>query len=255
VLLDHSRAWWDYPIVIVDFETTGVDPLTCEPVSMGAIRLSHGEEIGRFYTLLKPTCPIPAEASAIHGITDDAVEDAPSLLECAQQLYELAEGAAPCAYNGTHYDKPIFHRYISGADCPLFEPAQRWIDPLVMIRAVDRYVAGSGRHKLSTACERWQVPMPEGEAHNALGDCRATGRLLVRMIELGKVRTHVTLGRLLDYTGQKALEQQADFDKYRAKLAEKLAREAEAAKQGELSFDELDDTKPTNSEGEPCQST
>lgn len=232
-MLDGSLAWWSYPLVVLDFETTGVDPVECMPVSVAAIRLEHGVERGAFYSLLRPGIPIPPGATEIHGITDEQCADAPELVDVMPQLFELAQGAAPVAYNGSTYDKLIFHRFIVGSDCPLFEPAQEWIDPLVMVRAIDRYVRGTGRHKLSATCERWGVPMPEGAAHNALEDVRAVGRLLAELVRIGKVREHVTLRRLLEYTAIKRAEQNVQFEKYLARVA---AKEAQTA----IDFDKLE---------------
>lgn len=238
MLLDASQAWWSYPLIIIDFETTGVDPAECDPVSVAAIRLEAGAERAAFYSLLRPRVPIQATATEIHGITDEMVRDAPELVDVAGELWRLGVGAAPCGYNGASFDKVIFHRFISGTDCPLFEPEQGWIDPLIMVRSIDRYERGTGRHKLERTCARWGVPMAEGEAHNALADVRAVGRLLVRLIELEKVRADVTLGRLLAYIELKRAEQERDYQAYRERLARKQA-------QAELDF-----------EGEqPCRST
>jgi DNA polymerase-3 subunit epsilon len=211
--------WWQYPIVMFDFETTGVDTSSCMPVSVAAVRFEQGVERDAFYTLLRPGIPIPEGAAKIHGITDEQVANALELAAYAPDLERVARGAVPGGYNGETFDKPILHRFVSGTDCPLFDPAQAWIDPLIMVRSIDKYAAGSGRHRLANACTRWGVPMLDGEAHNALGDVRALGRLLARLVELGKVRTDVKLGRLLEYTAIKRAEQDREFKAYRARLA------------------------------------
>jgi len=228
VSLDLTVPWWQYPIVMFDFETTGVDTASCMPVSVAAVRFEQGVERDAFYTLLNPGIPIPEGTAKIHGITDEQVTNAPELLDVAPELARVALGAVPGGYNGETFDKPILHRFVSGTDCPLFDPAQAWIDPLIMVRSIDKYAAGSGRHRLANACTRWGVPMLDGEAHNALGDVRALGRLLARLVELGKVRTDTTLGRLLEYTAIKRAEQQREFAAYRARMA---------AKQPTLPFD------------------
>jgi DNA polymerase III epsilon subunit-like protein len=202
-----------------DFETTGVDTSSCMPVSVAAVRFEQGVERDAFYTLLRPGIPIPEGAAKIHGITDEQVANALELAAYAPDLERVARGAVPGGYNGETFDKPILHRFVSGTDCPLFDPAQAWIDPLIMVRSIDKYAAGSGRHRLANACTRWGVPMLDGEAHNALGDVRALGRLLARLVELGKVRTDVKLGRLLEYTAIKRAEQDREFKAYRARLA------------------------------------
>jgi DNA polymerase-3 subunit epsilon len=239
VSLDLTVPWWQYPIVMFDFETTGVDTSSCMPVSVAAVRFEQGVERDAFYTLLNPGIPIPEGAAKIHGITDEQVAHAPELLDVAPELARVALGAVPGGYNGETFDKPILHRFITGTDCPLFDPAQAWIDPLIMVRSIDKYAAGSGRHRLANACTRWGVPMLDGEAHNALGDVRALGRLLARLVELGKVRTDTTLGRLLEYTAIKRAEQQREFAAYRARMA---------AKQPTLPFD--GEQKPEAANGE-----
>ncbi len=226
MLLEPSVPWWAYPLVIVDFETTGPDPETALPVSVAAVRLERGRECGGFYTLLDPGEPIPAEATAIHGIGDEQVRGAPELPDVALELFLLARGALPCGYNGEHFDKPILHRYIVGTDAPLFEPMQGWLDPLVMIRKIDRYVGGSGRHKLEATCARWGVSFADGQAHNALADVRAVGALLRELVRVGKVRDDVTLGRMLDYCRMIRAEQDADYARFRAKLAVKEAQQS-----------------------------
>jgi DNA polymerase-3 subunit epsilon len=233
VILDSAVVWWAYPLVIVDFETTGIDPLECLPVSVAAVRLEQGRERGHFYSLLDPGCPIPASATEVHGITDAMVRGAPELADVALELFALAKGALPCGYNGRTFDRTILHRHIVGTDCPLFEPCQDWIDPLVMIREIDRYVAGSGRHKLSAVCARWGVPFAEGEAHNALADVRGVGRLLGELVRRDKVRTDIKLGRMLEFIAKKHDEQTRDHEKYRARLAAKAAQTELSLEQGE----------------------
>lgn len=224
--IDPAASWWSQPLAILDFETTGPIPTTCEPVSVAVVRLEDGIERDSFYTLLRPTIPIPAEATAIHGITDAMAAAAPSLLDVAADLARVAADAVPCGYNANHFDRKILHRYISGTDCPLFDPALAWVDPLVIVRKVDKWVAGKGRHKLANVCARWGVPMTDEEQHNALGDVRATGRLIARLVDRGLLRTGTSLGRLVEYTLQQADEQQRDFDRW---LARKQASDAQQA--------------------------
>ena len=242
VLLDPSLAWWSYPLLVLDFETTGVDPEECEPVSVAAVRYEQGVERGHFYSLLDPGCPIPPGATEIHGIGDAHVVGAPRLEDVAVELLELAAGALPCAYNAA-FDRTIFRRKINGIECPLFNPEQRWICALVMVRKIDRYAGGTGRHKLVNVCKRYGEPLSEAEAHNALNDVRATGRLLTALVKVGKLKTATPLGRMLDYIDTVRAAQDADYAAYRARIA---AREA----QRELSFDHAQDGDET-----PCPQT
>lgn len=167
------EAWNAQPILVIDFETTGQDPATCEPVEMGVVRYEHGKEVGSWSTLIRPSCAIPAEASEIHGITDEMVANAPDAdLVCPPD--ELLTGAIPCAYN-EGYDRLIAARCIASLPESI-RRAHAWIDPYVMVQLVDKFAAGKGRHKLANACARRGITL-EG-AHRVEGDCRATGELL-----------------------------------------------------------------------------
>jgi DNA polymerase III subunit epsilon len=233
-IFDHLVS--TLPLVVIDFETTGPDPLKCEPVEVAAMRIEIVGapdiddsgcfvEVGSFSTLLRPSGPIDPEATKIHGITDDMVKDAPQLQDVARELLELAQDALPCAYNEP-FDRTVLHRYVSGTDCPLFDPSLvAWLDVYVMIARIDRYIPGTGRHKLAATCERYGVP--HESAHRALGDCRATARLLAKLVDLAKVDLDVPAEHFLRAIKKVRAEQDAERAAYRAKRAA-----LEAAKKG-----------------------
>jgi DNA polymerase III epsilon subunit-like protein len=212
-MIDLVRTWHELPYAVLDFETDGVDPSQCMPVSVACARFWQGDECDSFYSLLNPGRPIAPEASAIHGITDADVAGAPSLEMVAGGILRVATGALPVAYNSS-FDRAILHRFVTGSDCPMFSPQQEWICPLVIIRGVDRFVGGKGRHKLETTCARWNVPMDS--AHNALSDARATGRLLWKLRErLGDMSAE----KLIAAVCQRRAEQERDFQAYKARVA------------------------------------
>src|SRR3972149_4178140 len=85
-LSDHLKPWSELNIACIDFETTGPDPKTCEPVELAVVRFEGGEVVSRYSTLIEPDAAIPPEATAIHGITDEMVRMSVSrnlILRCA----------------------------------------------------------------------------------------------------------------------------------------------------------------------------
>lgn len=201
-MLDLGQPWIDIPICVVDFEATGTDPLTCEPVEVSAVRFERGTIAGKFTSLLRPTGPIPAEASAIHGITAAEVKSAPTLDEVSHELARLSLGAVPCAYNAHGYDRVIMHRYLTGTDVPLFDPSQEWLDPLIIVREHDRYESSK---KLADACARRGIHI--GNAHRAESDAIACGKLLHVM--MGKKRP--TMAALLARMATLRIEQRKEW--------------------------------------------
>jgi len=180
VIANLTRPWHELPIVVIDTETTGVDPATDAVVEIAAVRFESGRIVAEWSSLVDPGIEIPASATAIHGITQSAVQGKPSLVECAPDLLRVSTGAVPCAYDAP-FDRAFLHAAITGTDCLAFEPYALWIDPLVIVRRRDRFERGKGRHKLTEACKRHGVELTE--AHRALGDARATGALLWRLHE------------------------------------------------------------------------
>jgi len=89
-------------LTIFDLETTGLDVRQgARALEICAVRLDNGNETGRIDTLLDPGVPIPADASAIHGITCDMVKGFPSLDDSLVDFITLASGGALAAYNAS----------------------------------------------------------------------------------------------------------------------------------------------------------
>lgn len=212
--LDLSAPWNEHDIVVIDTESTGPNPETARIVEIAAVRFRAGEVIDWFGALVNPGCPIPPDATAVHGITDEMVAECSPLEAHAHSLIRVALDAVPCAYNAP-YDRTLLHRTITGNDCPAIDPTvDLWIDPLVIIRKVDRYARRSGRHKLANTCRRWNVDLEQ--QHRALGDATATGKLLFRLLDRGAVKP-CSLGRFLDYLRQQREAQDAESATFRAR--------------------------------------
>lgn len=74
----------------LDFETTGLDTGMDRIIEVGMVLEddSSGER-EEFQTLVYPSCPIPAESTEIHGITDEDVKEAPKFSEVFEQIQAL----------------------------------------------------------------------------------------------------------------------------------------------------------------------
>lgn len=156
-MLDPDQPWDTQPIVVVDTETTGVtdSDAVCE---IAAVRFEGGQEVASFSSLVNPGVPISAGASAVNGITDADVANAPTLPELAADLFAIGKGAAPCAYNAP-FDRTMIHRQLQRLNCPALDPGWGWIDVYMIIASprVDKFVSGPGRLKLTAACARWGI--------------------------------------------------------------------------------------------------
>ena len=69
--------------IVLDTETTGMDPSTGDRlVEIGCVELENNLPTGKTYHVyINPERPIPPEATAVHGITDEYVKDMPTFGE------------------------------------------------------------------------------------------------------------------------------------------------------------------------------
>lgn len=207
-VLHADRRRWplsELPVAVLDFETTGVEPETCWPVSVAVVHLElhQDAELPRVVldTLLKVPHQIPEEAVAIHGITDDMASTGLSLPASADALKAVLSQRVLCVYN-LPYDITILERLMAAAGHPLPEP--RGIDPLVWVKHVDKYQKGK---KLGDACRRRGIPEP---GHKAADDAMATARLLCQLMR-GADPEWRTFGDLWKWQVGTAQDQERDY--------------------------------------------
>lgn len=89
----------DQPFVIVDTETTGLDPATDRVVEVGLARVESAEIKRLFTRLVDPGIPIPCTASAIHHITINDVAGKKPLEALNEEIKEFCAGAVLAAHN------------------------------------------------------------------------------------------------------------------------------------------------------------
>lgn len=170
----------DVPTVWIDTETTGVRPGIDRAVQIGICRYEGGKVVGEFESHIYPGrgnehFVIPAEATEIHGITNDMVIGAPQIesVMASPEVRALLADAQPAGYN-CGFDRNFIP--------PFGDWTWPWLDCLTLVRVTDRYAKGKGRHKLTAACERHGIKL--AGAHTALADARASGALFFKLIDL-----------------------------------------------------------------------
>ena len=97
----------DETFLVVDTETTGVNPQTDKIVEIAAVLMRKGKVERTWESLVNPGMPIPAEASGIHHLTDDDVAGSPSLEEISEHLQDFASDASVIAAHNADFDRPF----------------------------------------------------------------------------------------------------------------------------------------------------
>lgn len=208
------------PLAVFDLESTGLDTAEDRIVQIAILQIDGGKP-GRFWSsLIDPGCFIPPESSAVHGITDRDVIHAPRIAAVAPTILGLIRGRGLVAYNGARFDLPMLRCELARSGVSIRD--RRVLDPLVWVREVDRFVRGSGRHKLTAVCERWGIEL-DGQAHDARTDVRACWRVLEALPERVPEWADLGIGAVLDRQDALTRQQEEDFARW---LAKQPARQA-----------------------------
>ncbi|WP_158852422.1 exonuclease domain-containing protein [Saccharothrix deserti] len=201
-MIEALRSWADGPIVALDLETTDVNPRRDRMVTAAIIAITPGRpgtrpEVDTRTWLADPGVEIPADATAIHGITTEVarLEGRPAaevIHDVAAVLTEVWTPTTPlCAFNAafdlTMLDAELQRHH--GRRLPLSGPV---VDPLCIDRQLDP--RREGKRTLAAVCDHYQVRLDD--AHTSSGDAIATARLAWRLARVypdavGRVAPHV----------------------------------------------------------------
>ena len=100
------------PLVFFDIESTGLNIATDRIVEISIVKVSPGapgcpNDVEVKTRRINPTIPIPADATAVHGITDDDVKDCPRFSQIAKSLAQFMQGCDIAGYNSNKFDIPL----------------------------------------------------------------------------------------------------------------------------------------------------
>ena len=95
------------PLCVFDLETTGVQVAKDRIVEISILKVNPDGSRESKTWLVNPGMPIPPETSAIHGITDEKVKDAPTFKEIASKVMDMISGTDLGGFNSNRFDVPL----------------------------------------------------------------------------------------------------------------------------------------------------
>lgn len=205
--------------VVLDTETTGLDPREARIVQIGAVGLRAGlrNETDIFDTLVNPGVPIPDVTTRIHGLSDADVRVAPPFAEVAAGLSAYIGGRLVVGHN-IGFDLAVLKREHERAGLA-WEPP-RTLDTRLLAHLLAPDLPGHSLDQIAA----WLGTRIEGR-HTAIGDARATAAILIALVPRLRERGIRTLAE-----AEAACTRLTDvFEKqYRAGWVEPVRREAAA---------------------------
>jgi DNA polymerase-3 subunit epsilon len=163
--------------IVLDTETTGLDPSKNRIVEIGAIELMNHVPTGRhFHKYINPEMDIPAEATNVHGITNERVAKEPVFAEIAAEFIEFA-GDAKFVIHNAEFDMGFLNAEFARLG---FEkmPMSRAIDTVRMAR---QKFPGSPA-SLDALCKRFEIDNTHRTLHGALLDADLLAKVYLELI-------------------------------------------------------------------------
>jgi DNA polymerase-3 subunit epsilon len=180
-----GESWAQGELLGFDLETTGIDRFDDYPVSFAFVRVRRGQVVERITAIVDPGRPIPAEATAVHGITDEQahregmeLDRATDLL--ASVLVSASRRGVPVVGIKLDFDLTIIDVLCRRQDGSGL--AERgWLGPALDILVLDRHVDPfrPGRRTLVDLCATYGVPIDK--AHSAEADALAAAWVLLAL--------------------------------------------------------------------------
>jgi len=163
------------PLVLIDFETTGLDVNKDHIVQIGIKRILPNGFSDVWSTLVNPQMPISKEATEKHGITDEMVKDAPTFAELAKTVMEIINGSDIAGYNILSFDMPLLYNEFLWVGIVWDYHNTRFVDS-----------CNIARRKEPRSLE-WATEFYCGEkldnAHHAMADADAAADVLLAQVE------------------------------------------------------------------------
>jgi DNA polymerase-3 subunit epsilon len=179
----------DLPFTFVDVETTGLHAATGDRVcEIALLRVEQEREVARFASLVQPGRPMTPAATAVNGITDAMLVDAPAFAVLRPQVLALLHNSVFVAHNAP-FDLSFLRHEFRAAGGTL--PDLPVVDTLALAQAHYRFPHNS-LEAIATA-----LGVPSSTRHRAMPDVLTTHAVLRCFISDRRDCGPVTLAHLM----------------------------------------------------------
>jgi len=217
------------PLVFFDLETTGTNIVSDRIVEISYLKVTpNGEEESKT-RLINPEVPIPPQATAIHGISDENVKDAPTFKMIAKSLSAQIEGCDLAGYNSNRFDIPLLAEEFLRAEVDIDLMRRKFVDIQTIFHKKEP--------RNLSAAYKFYCDKEMENAHTAAADTKATYEVLQAQLdrysdlkndiaflsEYSSFNNHVDFAGRIIYNEQK--QEVINFGKHKGRLVEDVLRE------------------------------
>ncbi|XWO14124.1 DNA polymerase III PolC-type [Candidatus Hepatincola sp. Pdp] len=164
--------------ILLDVETTGLNANGSDKiVEIACIELLDDNFGKEFHFYLNPEREIPFEATKVHGITNEKVQDCPVFEHIVEDLLTFI-GDSPIIAHNAEFDRGFVNAELMRCGKELF-PKERYIDTLVLARKK----FPDQKNTLDHLCNRFNIDLKaRAEYHGALIDTMLLGKVYLRLV-------------------------------------------------------------------------
>lgn len=229
------------PLCFFDLETTGTNITQDRILEIAVIKMMPNGETVRKTDVLNPTIPIPAESTAIHGISEEDVKGKPTFKEVAKEYARFMEGADLAGFNVLKFDIPVLVEEFLRAGVEFDYTRKKVIDAQKIFHMMEK--------RTLSAAYRFYLNKELVNSHSAEADTQATMEVLIAQVEkyenqpvtnglnqqIGEIKndmevlSKLTASELVDLAGRMVMNDKGqevfNFGKHKNKLVTSVLKE------------------------------
>lgn len=225
-MLAAMKLKLDRPLAFFDLETTGTNINHDRIVEISVVKLMPDGTVYERTRRINPEMPIPAEATAVHHITDADVAGEPTFRQVAASLAQLLSGCDIAGFNSNRFDIPLLDQEFARAQVDFDISRARFVDVQTIYHKKEP--------RNLSAAYRFYCGKNLEDAHSALADTRATMEVLLAQLEkyddipteIVPLSEFASQNRNVDLMGRLIYDDQhrevINFGKYKGRLAEEI---------------------------------
>lgn len=163
------------PIVFFDLETTGINITQDRIVEISFLKVHPNGKEEIKSRRINPEMPIPPQATAIHGITDEDVKDCPTFKKVARSLAEQLEGCDLAGFNSSRFDVPMLAEEFLRAGIDFDMSKRKFVDVQIIFHKKEQ--------RTLEAAYAFYCDKKLENAHSAEADALATYEVLKSQLD------------------------------------------------------------------------
>lgn len=216
------------PIVFFDLETTGVDTSKDRIVEISMIKVMPDGSKDVKTRRVNPEMPIPAEATAVHGITDEDVKNEPTFRQLAKSLAQFIQGCDFGGFNSNRFDLPLLVEEFLRVGVDVDLKRRKFVDVQNIFHKKEQ--------RTLVAAYKFYCDKDLTDAHSAAADTMATYEVLCAQLDryddlendIDFLAEFSEREKAVDYAGRIVYNEQGvevfSFGKYRGQSVEEVFR-------------------------------